>query len=100
MRLGIMVTTERNLEQVIGIAEAAAARGHAVAIFATDTGVRLLAERRFSALSGLPGVTMSYCDQSAQTHGGRPAGLPETVVQGSQFENAVMHAESDKVIVL
>jgi hypothetical protein len=43
---------------------------------------------------------MRYCDRSAQRLGGRPAGLPEAVVQGSQFENASMVSESDKVIVL
>ena len=43
---------------------------------------------------------MSYCEHSAQRHGGRPAGLPEAIVAGSQFENAIMVSESDKVIVL
>ena len=43
-------------------------------IFATDDGVRLLADHQFTSLSALPGVTMSYCDYSAQFPGGRPAG--------------------------
>ena len=100
MKLGIMVTTDRHLEQVRGITRAAIAKGHSVRIFATDEGAKLLADPQFSALSALPGVSMSYCDHSAQPFGGRPAGLPEAIAQGSQFENAVMNSESDKVIVL
>ena len=100
MRLGIMVTTDRCLEQVLGLTRAARERGHDVAIFATDAGVILLGDGRFASLSGMPAVAMSYCDQSAQARGGAPAGLPATIIRGSQFENAVMNAESDKVIVL
>lgn len=100
MKLGIMVTTDRYLDQIRGITQAALRKGHSVAIFATDEGAKLLAERNFSALSALPGVTLVFCDHSAQRYGGRPAGLPEAVAQGSQFENALMNSEADKVIVL
>jgi len=48
----------------------------------------------------LPGVSMSFCDHSVRIHGGRPAGLPEAIVSGSQLENAAMASESDKVLVL
>ena len=100
MKLGIMVTTDRHLRQIRGIAQAALSKGHTVAIFVTDEGTKLLANHTFCALSALPGVTMSYCDDSAQQFGGRPAGLPEAITSGSQFENATMVSESDKVVVL
>jgi predicted peroxiredoxin len=100
LKLGIMVTTDRHLDQVVGIARAAQRKGHAVTIFATDKGARLLADPRFARLSALPGVEMSFCDHSARIHGGRPAGLPEEIVSGSQFENATMASESDRVLVL
>jgi hypothetical protein len=100
MRLGIMVSTDRHLEQIRGITRAASDKGHAVTIFATDEGVRLLADPGFSSLSSLRGVEMSYCDLSAERHGGRPAGLPGIIKPGSQFENAIMASESDKVLVL
>ena len=99
MKLGIMVTTDRHLRQIRGITQAALAKGHAVAMFVTDEGVKLLADTHFSSLSALPGVTMSFCEQSAQRHG-RPAGLPGDIVSGSQFENAIMTSESDKILVL
>ena len=100
MKLGIMVTTDRHLRQIRGITQAALSKGHTVAIFVTDEGAKLLANHQFSALSALPGVTMSFCEYSAQQFGGRPAGLPEAIASGSQFENAIMTSESDKVIVL
>ena len=100
MRLGILVTTDRHLRQIRGITQAAIGKGHAVTIFATDTGTKLLADDSFAALGALPGVTMSYCAHSAQRYGGRPAGLPGVIASGSQFENAVMVSEADKTIVL
>ena len=100
MKLGILVTTDRFLRQIRGITQAALSKGHTVSIFVTDEGVRLLANQQFSMLSALPGVTMSFCEQSAQCHGGRPAGLPAAIVSGSQFENAIMTSESDKLLVL
>jgi hypothetical protein len=100
MKLGIMVTTDRHLDQIRGITRAALAKGHSVAIFATDEGTKLLANPLFYSLSDLPGVAMSFCDHSAQRYGDRPAGLPEVVASGSQLDNAIMNSESDKVLVL
>jgi peroxiredoxin family protein len=99
MQLGIMVTTDQHAAQVSGIALAALARGHAVTIFLTDTGTRLLADARLVALARLPRVAMSYCAQSAALHGA-PGGLPEAVVAGSQFDNALLAAGADKLLVL
>jgi hypothetical protein len=100
MRLGIMVTTDGALDQVAGIARAASERGHDVTVFATDAGVRLLLEPRFTSLSLLPRVAMSFCQQSAEAKGVPLAALPASVARGTQFQNAVMSAESDRVIVL
>jgi predicted peroxiredoxin len=100
MKLGIMVTTDRRLDQVLGLAEAALRKGHAVSIFATDEGVRLLLEPQFAALAALPGASLSFCDFSARQLGVRPEGLPGGVKRGSQYENAVMAAEADKLIAL
>ncbi len=100
MKLGILVTTDRHLDQIRGITEAALAKGHTVVIFATDAGTKLLADPRFSSLSCLSGVTMSYCDYSLQREGSQPVGVPKSIVPGSQYESAIMASESDKLIVL
>lgn len=100
MKLGILVTTERSLELVRGLTLAALAKGHTVAIFTTDEGTRLLKDAGYAALASREGVAMAFCDHSMRRHGGRPAGLPEAIRGGSQFDNAVMYNDSDKVIVL
>lgn len=100
MKLGILVTTDLHLEAILGIAGAALAKGHTVAIFATDTGTRLLADPRLGALGARPGAALKYCVHSAALLGVRPQGAPGAIGEGSQLDNAVMVAESDKVIVL
>lgn len=100
MKLGIFVNTDTQLAAVSGITKAALAQGHTVNIFAMDDGTRLLSNPAFTALSGLPGVEMAFCDHSAQHLGTKPGSLPDTVSCGSQFENATMNHEVDRVIVL
>jgi predicted peroxiredoxin len=100
MKLGILVNTNRNLAEVVGITNAAVAKGHTVNIFAMDDGTRLLSDDSFTALCKVEGVKMSYCDHSASGLGTKPDGLSEDIVCGSQFDNATMNSDSDKVIVL
>jgi predicted peroxiredoxin len=100
MKLGLLVTTDRFPGLARGIAEAAVAKGHEVVLFATDEGTRLLRDPGYAALAAVAGVSMAFCDHSMQRHGGRPPGLPAAVRSGSQFDNAVMFDDADKVIVL
>lgn len=100
MKLGLMVTTGRFPDLVRGLAAAAIARGHGVTIFATDDGVRLLHAPAWAAWAASPELAISYCAQSMERSGGRPAGLPSAIRAGSQFDNALMLSEADRVIVL
>jgi len=100
MKLGIFVNTNEHLAAVVGITTAALSKGHSVSIFAMDDGTRLLSDPSFTALSGRAEVSMAFCDHSAQHLGTKPASLPGTVSCGSQFENATMNHEADRVIVL
>ena len=100
MKLGLFVNTNGRLAAVTGITRAALAKGHTVNIFAMDDGTRLLADPSFSGLSQLPGVTMAFCDHSAQHLGTKPDGLPKEISVGSQYDNATMNHEMDRVIVL
>ena len=100
MNLGLFVNTNGHLAAVAGITRAALAKGHSVSIFAMDDGTRLLAEPAFSGLSQLEGVTMAFCDHSAQHLGTKPDGLPKQISVGSQYDNATMNHEMDRVIVL
>jgi len=100
VKLGILVTTDMHLGAVVGLTEAALAKGHEVTIFSMDKGSNLLAERSYSGLSQRDGVRMSYCEHNAKSTGIATEGLPAEIVSGSQYDNAVMNHGADKVIVL
>ncbi len=61
---------------------------------------RVFEQPFFTGLTSLPGVAMSFCDHSAQRLGVKTEGTPKTVTRGSQYNNAVMAHNADKVIVL
>lgn len=100
MKLGILVNTDKNIEAVIGLAKAALAKGHEVTIFTMDEGTRLLGNPSYYELCKLGSAQMSFCDHSAKMVGAKTDGLPAEVVCGSQYNNADMNHNSDKVIVL
>ena len=84
MKLGILVTTDRHLGAVVGLTEAALAKGHEVTIFSMDDGSNLLAERSYTGLSQRDGVRMGYCEYNAKTTGIATEGLPGEITGGSQ----------------
>jgi predicted peroxiredoxin len=100
MKLGIFVNTDKNLDAVQGITKAALAKGHTVNLFNMDQGTKLVGSPAFAELCKTPGVSISFCDHSAKHVGVTTEGLPKEVVCGSQYNNAVMLHEADKVIVL
>jgi hypothetical protein len=100
MRLGILVNTDRHLNEVIGISEAAVSKGHEVIIFNTDEGTKLLNIPEFQKLCTSPVCSISFCDHSARHVRVVTEGLPEEIVCGSQYHLAIMLHDADKVIVL
>jgi predicted peroxiredoxin len=100
MKLGIHVNSDKHLEHVIGITKAAVSKGHQVIIFTMNEGTRLLEKPAFTELCNVSGVSMSYCDHNATHMGINKGGIPEKIVCGSQFNNATMVHEADKVVVL
>ena len=100
MKLGIFVNTDRHLEHVVGLVKAALAKGHEVIMFNMDDGTKLLGTPEFAALCKTKGVTMSFCDHSAKGLKVATEGLPAEIVCGSQFNNAGMNHNADRVIIL
>jgi predicted peroxiredoxin len=100
MKLGILVNTDKNVESVTGITKAALAKGHEVIVFNMDTGTKVLGNKSFSELCKTEGVTMSFCDHSAKHVGIANEGLPKEIVCGSQYNNAILNHDADRVIVL
>lgn len=100
MKLGIFVNTDRHAADVVGITRAAVAKGHEVSIFIMDSGNYLLSNPDINALSNESGVSMAYCDHSVQKLGISKEGVSENMTCGSQFDNATMNSNADRVIVL
>lgn len=100
MKLGILVNTDKNLNHILGITKAAIGKGHEVIIFNMDEGVRLLTEPAFRNLCNTDGVHMSFCDHSTHMFNVSKVGVSDAIVCGSQYNNAAMNHDSDRVIVL
>ena len=100
MKLGILVNSAKHLDHVVGICRAAVAKQHQVMVFAMDEGTALLDAQAFVSLAGLDGVSLAVCDHSAKARGVNTEGLPPKIVCGSQFNNAMMNHDADRVIVL
>ena len=100
MKLGVLVNTEKHLDDIIGLIKAALARNHEVVVFTMDAGTRLFKYPHYRELCGLSGVKMSFCDHNAKKFEAQTSGIPEEIVCGSQYDNAMMMHECDKVIVL
>ncbi len=100
MKLGILVNTDKHMDDVIGIAKAAVSRQHTVTIFTMDRGTTLFQYPQYRALCSVEGITMSFCDHNAKKFEADTEGIPDEIVCGSQFDNATMHHDCDKIIVL
>lgn len=100
MKLGILVNTAKHLEDVIGLTEAALARGREVIVFAMDEGTRLVNEPAFASLAALEGVTLSICEHSAKVQGLDLERLAPQIRCGSQLNNAMMAHAADRMVVL
>ncbi len=100
MKLGILVNTDKHLDDIIGITKSAVSKGHEVILFAMDDGTKLLENPSYTGLHSMEGVSMSFCDHSAQGLGVKTDGVPEGIVCGSQYNNAAMNHDADRVIVL
>lgn len=100
MKLGILVTTDRHADAVLGLTKAAVSKGHEVIIFNMDAGTKLLGNDDFRKLCTMKGVTMAFCDHSSQKESVSKEGIPEDIVCGSQFNNATMMHDADRVLNL
>ena len=100
MKLGILVNTDKHLIEIIGLTKAAVERGHDITVFTMDSGTRLFKHPEYSELCRLSRVKMSFCDHNAKMFGASTDDIPEEIACGSQFDNATMMHECEKVLVL
>lgn len=100
LKLGILVNTDRHSEDLIGLTKAALSKGHEVIVFFMDDGVKLLNDQNINGLCDNNSVHMSFCDYTTQKIGISTDEVCSKIICGSQFDNASMNHEADRVIVL
>jgi predicted peroxiredoxin len=100
MRLGFFVTEATHASTIIDLTRAAVKRGHEAVIFLTDDGVQLIRRRDIAELRNLEHVNMSLCNFSAQRRKIADSDIPDKVINGTQYQNSLMHNECDKIVML
>jgi predicted peroxiredoxin len=100
MKLGILVNTDRHADDLVGISKAALSKGHEVIVFVMDTGVKLLSSQDVKDLCNNSGISISFCDYTTEKNGISKEEFCEKMICGSQYNNATMNREADRVIVL
>lgn len=99
MTIGILVTTDKYRDDIIGLTEASIKRGHRVILFFMDEGCHLVKDDKISALTKMRDITISLCDFNRKKIGILDNEISNEITCGSQYDNAVMNKESDRVIV-
>lgn len=92
-KIGILVNTDRNADDIVGLVKAAVDSGNQVSIFMMDDGT-IIARELCDKLCEVAEITL--CDHSAREKDVEPV---EGVASSSQFQNAIMMHEADKVVV-
>lgn len=100
MKLGILVNTDSRAKLIAELSEAAVSKGCKVVLFVMDEGVKLLRKPLIANLLKTSGVTLAFCQYSVDIIGVSPGRIPKEAVSGSQYDNACMNKEVDRIIVL
>jgi len=88
-RLGVFVSSDKNLDKVIGLCRAAEKAGNVeVMIFLTHSGTLLTQDPRFKGLQGLAKV--SLCKMAFESHGLKP---PVPGMAEKDFATQARHAD-------
>ena len=99
--LGILVTTDKHLESVIELVNAANEKGKEIQVFFTGSAVHLTVVPDFGQLAGKAKIWI--CDVSFRANGyhGREEEVPGTDFKSfaTQGRNAEMLAETDRYVV-
>ena len=98
MKLGIVATHESAQAHVEGLVAAAVARGWACRCFLTDSGVKIARSGPLGALARDGKLQLDVCEHSWHHFGGAEA--PSGTTLGSQFQNAQLAGECDRVVVI
>ncbi len=95
-KLGILVSSAKHLDHVIGLTKAAIAKGKEVEVFFTGPGAKLCPNPNAQELVSA-GAKVMLCDKTFQHF--ELGDNIEGMEHGSQDENADMIEESDRYVV-
>lgn len=98
LNLGLVATHDGAGPQLLGLAAAAVARGWPVRCFLTHAGVRLLTDPGVMAMVRAGSLKLDACEHAWQLYGQGEA--PADVKLRSQFQNAELAKQCDRVITL
>lgn len=101
MNLGIVCTRENHGETVLGLLEAAAARGWQLRCFLSDSGVRLVEQKRFVRFAS-GGHWLALCEMSLERYHIKDTDVLATIpsiIIGGQYQDAELVKNSDRVLV-
>ncbi len=87
-KLGILVNSERHMDKIINLCEAAKEKGVEVMIFFTHRGTLLTQDPRFSELKGK--AKMSFCRVAFESHGLKS---PIERIDGKDFSTQARNVE-------
>lgn len=96
-KLGIYVTADHDMENLLCLCRAARKKGVKVAVFLTHLGTRLTQNPRFSELTGLADVALCRVGFEANGLAAPPEGLG-TAAMASQSWHAEMIYDCDRYI--
>lgn len=102
MHFGLVVTTEDFGRHVSGLLSAAVDRGWICRCFLTDRGVRLLRYQPFKELALTKQIKVNVCEHSWEIFGWESfwqGSTMERIQMSSQYQNAELVHECDKVLV-
>nr|HDM99746.1 hypothetical protein [Deltaproteobacteria bacterium] len=98
-KLGILVSSDRHIDHLIGITKAAYRAGKKVTIFLTNRAVLLTKNKKFTELEGLCHISLcSLCMESFKVD--KPVPIVNEKDFGTQMRNVVIMKECDRYIVL
>ncbi|MBW1926926.1 MAG: hypothetical protein JRI35_07025 [Deltaproteobacteria bacterium] len=98
-KLGILVSSDRYIDHLIGITKAAHRAGKEVIIFLTSRGVLLTKNKKFVELEGICRISLcSLCFELFRL--AKPVPVVKDKDFGTQMRNVELMKESDRYIVL
>ncbi|MBF0496640.1 MAG: peroxiredoxin [Deltaproteobacteria bacterium] len=97
--LGIFVSSDEHLSDIINLTKAASAKGKKVIIFFTNFGVRLTQDPRFKELEGL--AEMTLCNVNFEAFGLPKKPIPGIDEKGyaSQARHGMLIEDCDRYVV-